>query len=388
MLSKTETVSIVSENPNVMGCSDPSAESLNCAIRALIGNGASSILVLAAASDRWDPDSVEPLLNRCPVPIFGGVFPAIIVGDALFDAGTIVVGLDVSPDVMLFKGLSQDREKITELLSEDEFFHKGYGSITALIDSRRANAEFFVDSLYDLLGDNVQTAGGGVGSLTERFVPCLFTNSGLVTDAALLLGFQDKAIQDSDHGWKKLDGPFLISSADGTKLHSLNYQPALTVYREAVERCTNWRFSEQEFRTISSLFPLGIEQPFGPHLVRDPLMTEDDSLVCVGEVPEGAIVQILTGDKEGLVAAARQVSSAVVNERKSQRSPDPALAMIWDCASRRKFLKQNFSEELRAISDQIPSSDYLVGALTLAEVANLGAGTMRLLNKSLVMVYP
>jgi len=388
MLSTTESVSIVSENPNVMGCSDSSAESLDGAIRALIGNGARSILVLAAASDRWDPVSVEPLLNRCPVPIFGGVFPAIIVGDTLLDAGTIVVGLDVSPDVMLFKGLSQDRGKISERLSEDEFFNKSYGSITALIDSRRANAEFFVDSLYDLLGDNVQTAGGGVGSLTERFVPCLFTNSGLVTDAALLLGFQGKAIQDSDHGWKKLDGPFLISSADGTKLHSLNYQPALTVYREAVERCTNWRFSEQEFRTISSLFPLGIEQPFGPHLVRDPLMTEDDSLVCVGEVPEGAIVQILTGDKEGLVEAARQVSSAVVNERTSKRSPDPALAMIWDCASRRKFLKQNFSEELRAISEQVPSSDYLVGALTLAEVANLGAGTMRLLNKSLVMVYP
>lgn len=388
MQSQSESISIVSEDPHVIRCSIPKIESLNDAIRSLIVNGAKSILVLATASDRWDPGSVKPLLNKCPVPIFGGVFPAIIVGDALFDAGTIVVGLDISPDVMLFEGLSQDKEKITKLLSENEFFDKSYGSIMALIDSRRANAEFFVDSLYDLLGENVQTAGGGVGSLTDRFVPCLFTNSGLVADATLLLGFHDIAIQNSDHGWRKLDGPFLISSADGTKLHSLNYQPALTVYQEAVERCTNWRFSEHEFRTISSLFPLGIEQPFGPHLVRDPLTIEDDSLVCVGEVPEGAIIQILTGDKEGLVAAAGQVSRTVVLERNSKRSPDPALAVVWDCASRRKFLEQDFPEELRAISGQIPSSDYLVGALTLAEIANLGAGTMRLLNKSLVMVYP
>lgn len=388
MLSQSGSLVVVSEDPHVIRCSEPSIEALNAAIGALIATGANSILVLATASDRWDPDAVDSLLKTCPVPIFGGVFPAIIIGDTLFDNGTTIVGLEESPDVMLFEGLSQDRDKITELLAENEFFEKSHGSITALIDSRRANAEFFVDSLYDLLGEAVQTAGGGVGSLTERFVPCLFTNSGLVTDATLLLGFQKKAIQSSDHGWRKLDGPFLISSAEGTNLHSLNYQPALTVYREAIERCTNWRFSEHDFLTISSLFPLGIEQPFGPHLVRDPLATEDDALICVGEVPEGAIIQILTGDKEGLVGAAGQVSRTVVLERNDKRRVDPALAMVWDCASRRKFLQQDFSEELRAISDQIPSSDCLVGALTLAEIANLGTGTMRLLNKSLVMVYP
>lgn len=388
MLTHSDSISFVSEDPQIVHCSEPSTKALSAAIRALIEVGANSILVLATASDRWDPEAAKPLLNGCSIPIFGGVFPAIIRGDALFEHGTTLVGLKTTPEVMLFEGLSQDRDKISELLSENEFFNKSYGSIMALIDSRRVNAEFIVDSLYDLLGDTVQTAGGGVGSLTERHVPCLFTNSGLVTDATLFLGFPEKAIQSVDHGWRKLDGPFLVSSAEGTKLHSLNYQPADSVYREAIERCTNWRFSDQEFRTISSLFPLGIEQPFAPHLVRDPLTTEDGSLICVGEVPEGAIVQILTGEKEGLVAAAEQVSRAVVLERNDKRSPDPALALIWDCASRRKFLKEDFSEELRAVSGPIPSSDYLVGALTLAEVASFDAGTMRLLNKSLVMVYP
>ncbi|MGI9492039.1 MAG: FIST C-terminal domain-containing protein, partial [Geminicoccaceae bacterium] len=94
------------------------------------------------------------------------------------------------------------------------------------------------------------------------------------------------------------------------------------------------------------------------------------------------------GDREGLVSAAEHVSRAVVLDRNSKRSPDPALALLWDCASRRKFLQADFSEELRVISGSIPSSDYMVGALTLAEIASFGVGTMRLLNKSLVMVYP
>ncbi|MGI9491638.1 MAG: FIST N-terminal domain-containing protein, partial [Geminicoccaceae bacterium] len=271
----TNSVSIVSEDPHVVHCSEASADGLSAAIGALIECGANSILILATASDRWDPDTVNPVLNKCPIPIFGGVFPEIISASSLFDTGTIFVGFTASPEIMLIEGLCQDRDNITEILSKSEFFDKSDGSIMALIDSRRSNAEFFVDSIYDFLGETVQVAGGGVGSLTERFVPCLFTNSGLVTDATLLVRFPGAAIQGSDHGWRKLDGPFLISSAEGTKLHSLNYQPALTVYREAVERCTDWRFSEQEFRTISSLFPLGIEQPFGPHLVRDPLTTED-----------------------------------------------------------------------------------------------------------------
>ena len=47
-----------------------------------------------------------------------------------------VLGLDASPDVMLFEGLSQDRGKITELLSENGYRTAFFQSATQRFENR------------------------------------------------------------------------------------------------------------------------------------------------------------------------------------------------------------------------------------------------------------
>lgn len=367
---------------------EPNADYLRAGIDSLAGDGAQSVMILATAADRWDPAAVQPVVSAASVPVFGGVFPAVFCGDSLHDDGTLLVGLRQPVATRLVSGISGDRDALLNRLEDDPFSEAAYSTVLTFVDSRRSNAEFLVDSLYDIFGDAVVVAGGGVGSLTERFVPGIFSNAGLETDAAILIGFDDRALQTFEHGWATLDGPHLITAAEGTVVHSINHSPAAQVYRDAVERNTDWRFADHDFRKISSLYPLGIEQPSGPHLVRDPLSVDGDSLISVGEVPNGAIVQILQGDKAGLINAAGGVSRALARTRLAERPADPAVAFAWDCASRRKYLLDDFQQELTAIAGALPPQDRLVGAMTLAEIASTGFGTIRLLNKSLVMMYP
>lgn len=381
-------IEMVSNEPAVLRCTTPEPKNLETALRMLADHGAKSVLVLATAADRWDPVEIAPVLARCALPVCGGVFPTVIHNNKQHDGGTLLIGLPVEVSTQLIKGLSADRDDLLDQIYSGALVDSDIASMLAFVDSRRQNAEFLIDGLYDVFGEEVAVTGGGVGSLVERYVPCIMTNAGLESDAALLVGFPSQAIHEFEHGWQMLDGPHVITAADGTLLKTINHKPAAAVYMEAIERCTDWTFATQDFRKISSLYPLGIEQPAGPHLVRDPLAVEGSALVCVGEVPEGAIIQILKGDRSHLVDAAERVSQTVVRERLAKRSSDPTLLFAWDCASRRKYLLEDFDQELAAISNQIPDQDQLVGALTLAEVASTADGTIRLLNKSLVMMCP
>lgn len=382
---QSNPIEIVSHDPAILRCAVPEPKNLESGLRLLADQGARSVLVLATAADRWNPDDIGPVLARSSLPVVGGVFPAVFQHNKLYDDGTLLIGLPVEVTGQVVRGLSADRDALLDQIYSGPLADSPVTSLLAFVDSRRQNAEFLVDGLYDVFGEEVTVAGGGVGSLVDRFVPCIVTNAGLETDAALLAGFSGEAIHAFEHGWLKLDGPHVITAADGTLLKTINHKPAAPVYMDAIERRTGWEFANEDFRKISSLYPLGIEQPSGPHLVRDPLSVDGTALVCVGEVPEGAIIHVLKGDRTHLVEAAGRVSAAVVRDRVNKRPPDPTLLFAWDCASRRKYLLQDFDQELAAIAGHIPEEDKLVGATTLAEIASTADGAIRLLNKSLVM---
>ncbi|MBC8175647.1 MAG: FIST C-terminal domain-containing protein, partial [Candidatus Marinimicrobia bacterium] len=77
------------------------------------------------------------------------------------------------------------------------------------------------------------------------------------------------------------------------------------MYRDIVEKHSNKRFQKDNFFDISKCHPFGISKLGTERIVRDPFMrAEDDSLICVGEVPQDSFIDILKGDVNSLVTAA------------------------------------------------------------------------------------
>lgn len=52
-----------------------------------------SFMILACDANGFTPASIDLILSRAPVPVFGGVFPAIIHGREMFKQGSLVIGL-------------------------------------------------------------------------------------------------------------------------------------------------------------------------------------------------------------------------------------------------------------------------------------------------------
>jgi hypothetical protein len=110
------------------------------------------------------------------------------------------------------------------------------------------------------------------------------------------------------------------------------------------------------------------------------MLLNNEAMLCVGDVPEGAFIRVLTGTKASLIdAAARASQDAQHGFRHATATPD--FACFIDCISRVLFLQGAIRQELANVQGAYP----LFGALTLGEIANDGQDYLEFYNKTAVL---
>jgi hypothetical protein len=211
--------------------------------------------------------------------------------------------------------------------------------------------------------------------------PCLFSNKGMISDAALVAAIPVPFKLGISHGWEVLEGPYLVTKSNGNIIETLNYSPAFDVYKEHTEKNSGLSFSECDFFEISKTYPLGIENLEGEILVRDPIVLEEKSLVCVGEVPENSVVYLLKGTPESLISAAGDAAKIAYGSAEFVDNEDLSV-MLFDCIGRSLFLESYFEKELKSIAENLGGYSGVFGALTLGEIGNSVNGPIEWLNKS------
>jgi hypothetical protein len=364
---------------------DSTTEHLQRSFDAVLKSGAKSALVLGCDADAWTPERVDPVLNALRVPVFGGTFPSVIHQGRRLDHGTLVVGLSEAVTVAVVRDLSKHGESMDADVRRECASITASPSLMTLVDGLARHIERFVESLYSLIGPGRDLVGCGAGSLDFVQKPCLVTNQGLIKDAAIVVGLPFPLARGVQHGWEILDGPYLVTGSRGHVLDTLNYQPAFEVYRTSVEAASGLRFADHDFFSIAKTYPFGIERLDGDLLVRDPIRVENRSLVCVGEVPENAMVYILKGQAVRLVDSAGAAASEARASYNTRHADGRPSAVVFDCISRVLFLDLEFDRELDAIQRGLGTLRHAFGALTLGEITNTHNGPINLLNKSTVI---
>jgi hypothetical protein len=339
-----------------------------------------SILILACDENGYTPETINSILKDVSIPVFGGIFPQIILEKENLSKGCIVAGLLKEAHIQVISGLSDDTIDYEDIL-EEKMLLVDAKTMFVLVDGLSTRISALIDSLFNVLGLECNYIGGGAGSLSFENKPCLFTNEGLIQDSAILAALDAECSVGVGHGWTEVAGPFKVTESQRNVIKTLDWRPAFQVYREVVEKHSGQTFNEHNFFDIAKSYPFGINKLGTEKIVRDPLMVNsDDSLVCVGEVPQEFYVHILTGDLNSLVDAAR---GAMELGKKSFNGPaDNRTILFIDCISRVLFLKENFTYELQAVhNQQIP----LIGALTLGEIANNRKDYLEFYNKTSVV---
>jgi len=332
------------------------------------------MMVLAGDGSTLDRERLNPVLRDVSVPVFGGVFPEILHEGNKTDTGAVVAGLTVEPTVTVAPRLSDPETRFAEWLPE-AVPEDGTGFV--FVDAFAVRAEDFVSSLFRTYGVGLNYVGGGAGSLDMEQQPCLFTNEGVLEDAAVFATVDATTEVGVKHGWQEIAGPFRVTDSAGQVISTLNGKPAFSVYRRVVEADADVTVEEAGFFDVAKSYPFGLNRAEGEKIVRDPFEVGDDgSLTCFGNVPEGEFVHVLKGEPESLIAAAGEA----YEEAATGDDADPEV-FFFDCISRVLYLEERFADELDAVGG--PRSP-TVGALTIGEVANDGEGHLDYYNKTAV----
>jgi len=178
--------------------------------------------------------------------------------------------------------------------------------------------------LYENYGMQTNYFGGGAGSLSLEQMPCVFSNDGVFQDAAVFALLRMESRIGVRHGWNKVDGPFIVTKAEGNIIKEINWKNPFEVYKQVVETHSNKQFNDDNFFAAESI----------------------------------------------------------------KFAEKPRKAIIIDCISRILFLEDNFDKELntitKTINDKFPDVT-ISGALTLGEISSYGEGFLEFYNKTVYL---
>lgn len=319
-------------------------------------------------------------LNQAGVTFMGGIFPKVIHGNSILDKGFVINTLSNVESLYVIENISSKDYSIPNINFNES---KDY-SLFTYVDGLTSNISHYLGELYENYGMQTNYFGGGAGSLTLVQKPCVFTNDGLYQDAAVFCVLNMASRIGVGHGWSKVDGPFIVTKAEGNVIKELNWENPFEVYKAVVEKHSGKTFTDDNFFDIAKGYPFGILKEDAECIVRDPLMVnENNQLVCVGELEDNMVVDILNGNGASLIAASKKATEDSVKQATA-----PHKAILIDCISRILFLEDNFDKELSTITETIKSEFPEVsigGALTLGEISSYGEGFLEFYNKTVVI---
>lgn len=352
-------------------------------ISSLLSAGARSLLLLAGEDCTLDLAAWDALLQRQPVPVFGGIFPRVLFAGWEYSRGLLIVGFSCSAEVCIVEGLNDERPGFARYHAHCASLRES-GTVMVWVDGLVSHINTLIEAAYDVLGAGPCFIGGGAGSLSFRPRPCLFSNRGLLQGAALLVGLQARLSVGVEHGWEPVAGPFLVSTVRGNQIRSLDFRPALQVYREEIARLSSLQVDAENFFAVARAFPLGVERMDGSFVVRDPVRLDGERLVCIGEVPAQSSLYILHGHADSLLAASGKACRKAL-----AASGRVTAALVIDCISRALFLDHAHAGQMQILQAELAAAGHadvpVFGVLPLGEIANSGACCLEFHNKTFVL---
>lgn len=360
---------------------------LNKVIDQAINENAQGLLVLIASQSEIAISSIPPMAKRSPVIIYSCVVPGIIYKYTHSFDSILVIGFNQKIEATIIKNLSVEQDKIEAALLEFTRMNGTLGSAFVLVDGMSNQLEPFITTLYEQLGSERKVIGGGAGYADLQYAPCIADASGCYSNAAIIFSIsnQVKLRTIGKHGWHDIAGPFLVTEADGNTIHSLNYQPAFQVYKEAIKQFNGTEINAENFAQHAAFYPFGLKQLDSEHLVRDTIKLDGNNLICVGKVAQNSLVYILHAVNQQLINATSEVAKEISKELSHVPNNKEHFLIAIECISRALILQKDFSKGLEELNNNLPESLSPVGIISLGEIKNNKQGAIQFLNKALVL---
>ena len=341
-------------------------------------------MLLVGEHTKWDVNEFIEAANNKDLVFFGGIFPEIISGSNKYSEGVIIKKYPSTTKPILQTNINLPDFKLQNITDVCVNCDNKKSTAIILLDGLSNQIAKLLEELHLHFGDTVNYVGGGAGSLTLIQKPSVFCNEGIFQDAAIITIVDNDASLGVKHGWEKVVGPFIATKTDKNIIKELNWENPFDVYKRVIFEDSGRQINVENFFSIAKSYPFGITKENSEYVVRDPLAVNDKGeLICVGEVVENTVLDILKGEQKTLIDAAQAATLQAVGYNNNYSS-----ALIFDCISRTLFLESDFNLELEAaikVLNKHNCNFAIEGALSLGEISSAGQGYLEFFNKTFLI---
>lgn len=225
-----------------------------------------------------------------------------------------------------------------------------------------------VRGAYSAIGPDIPLVGGFAADDRRFSETFQFYNDEVLTGSAVGLGLgSDGPIGIGvAHGWRRTEPPMVVTRSSGPHIYELDGEPALDV----LLRRNNFDGSAEEFFDRGrQLQPLGLSRRSGEDIrVIHAGDDEARSVWGTADVPQGALVWLMEGDRQAMLdGAAWSCTEAVAR----LDGLPPLGVLAFDCGGRRAgLIEGGLDQEIQAMRTALSDAPF-AGFYTLGEIARV-----------------
>jgi hypothetical protein len=341
------------------------------------GNDNFGVLAMLPENEKNAATILQNAANSQGVPLAGAIFPALVKDDSFLTTGAWLICFDEMPKTWLYADLNPDPTETAKFVDgfADEFSEyldtfEDEDDITLFMffDPLVSNIGTILDAFYARLADRVNYLGANGGSETFQPMPCLFDNHKIVNNGMLAMALLGHKGGILEHGYKEPGKIIHATSTHGNCITNIDWKPAFEVYSSFMLEEYKVEITRENFYEHSSHFPFGIMRANHSVIVRIPVvLSENDSLFCVGEVPPNSLLTLLRAAEASSAYTIETLYKGLCSIN-SASELDNSNLLLFFCAGRYMHLGEDAAIKELSNFKTLTKAARLVGAKSLGEI--------------------
>jgi len=243
---------------------------------------------------------------------------------------------------------------------------EGLKHVLIISDGGTVNGSDLVTGLNKYLPPKVTTTGGLAGDGSRFEATLVGWNEQPGKGNIIAIGLYGKELSvgyGSVGGWDTFGPKRIVTKSNTNVLYELDGKSCLQLYKRYLGE-------KAEGLPSSALhFPLSIQlENSDQQLVRTILSIDEDKqcMIFAGDVPEGAVVQLMRANYDKLIDGAFEAADSCKNIEGLQT---PEIALLISCVGRKLVLDQRIDEEIESVQEAIGQEVPITGFYSYGEIS-------------------
>jgi hypothetical protein len=368
-----------------------SIEEIKYKLEQTLVEGFKPTLAIVFMSLKLEIEAVCELLAAKEIQILGATSAGEFISSEIEEESIVIMLLDMHPSYFKLQFLeTKDRHAFEIARQLGEEGKKTFTNAAFVIVSGWSNemdGEEVIRGIEAGFGGDVSIFGGMAGDDLKLSGPKVFTNGkSSITGLAGLVVDTDKIDISgvATCGWKAIGTTKTITKSTANIVYTIDDKPALDLVMKYLglslddQLLNNTVFNLDLF----TYYPLQLERENAPSVMRTAMMgvTEDRSLVCAGNIPQGSKIRFSLPPDFDVIDTVIEDCNQVKNEQLK----DADAVIMFSCISRYMSLGVMAKEEIKKVSEVWDAP--MIGFFTYGEYGKSRKGTHEFHNNTCCVV--